>query len=150
MENEREHYFEFDRSFALEIFAFVSIIAPALAAAPTPQPLNIAKECSQNNGKPGAFCTITKSSLGAIPVGTKIFYYGPVMGPPILSSDVVLGAGEGNTAIGYCNVELAKAAGTSTFWAGSGTLSGFQAILTLSIDSTGLYHWDGSYTLAAK
>jgi hypothetical protein len=79
-----------------------------------------------------------------------VFYYGPVIGPAILSTYVVLDAGDGNTAIGYCNVELAKSAGTCTFWAGSGTLTGFQAIVTLTIDGAGLYHWDGSYSIAAK
>ena len=84
---------------------------------------------------------------GRDPVGTKAIYYGPVLGPAILSTDVVLDAGDRNTAIGYCNVDLPKGVGACTFWAGSGTLTGFQALVNLTVDSTGLFHWDGAYSL---
>src|SRR5436190_1168186 len=99
-------------------------------------PLSLSKECSKFTAHSGDFCSITESSLAAIPAGSKVFYYGPVIGPAILSTYVVLDAGGDSTAIGYCNVELAKSSGTCTFWAGSGALTGFQAIVTLTIDGT--------------
>jgi hypothetical protein len=134
----------------LEAGAITSVMLAALSSpvfAADPKPLSLAKECSKFTAHSGDYCSVTKSSLTAIPAGSKVFYYGPVIGPAILSTYVVLDAGDGNTAIGYCNVELAKSAGTCTFWAGSGTLTGFQAIVTLTIDSTGLFHWDGSYSM---
>lgn len=125
----------------------LAMTMPVLAAAPSPLPLSIAKECSKFTAHSGDYCTVTKSSLAAIPVGTKAIYYGPVLGPAILSTDVVLDAGDGNTAIGYCNVDLPKGVGACTFWAGSGMLAGFQALVNLTVDSTGLFHWDGAYSM---
>ncbi len=50
-----------------------------------------------------SFCTITVSDLAAIPVGAKVMYWGPVLQDPnFLSSRVVLRAGHGNRAFGYC------------------------------------------------
>jgi hypothetical protein len=137
---------------AIQILAsaagLLMLVPPVLAAAPSPLPLSIAKECSKFTARPGDYCTITKSSLAAIPVGTKAIYYGPVLGPAILSTDVLLDAGDGNTALGYCNVDFEKGVGVCTFWAGSGTLAGFQALVNLTVDSTGLFHWDGAYSMA--
>ncbi|MEO8882365.1 MAG: hypothetical protein ABI377_02950 [Devosia sp.] len=126
-----------------------ALAAPAWAAAPAMNPMSITKECSKFTGHAGDFCTITKSSVAAIPVGAKVFYYGPSLGPTLLSSTVLIDAGNGTTAIGYCNVDLPKASGVCSFWAGSGALAGVQALLTLTIDSTGLFHWDGGYTVPA-
>jgi hypothetical protein len=124
------------------------VLAPALAE-DAAKPLNLSKECSEFTAHSGDHCTITASNLDAIPVGSTVYYYGPVIGPTILSTAIVLVAGEGTTAIGYCNVELAKSEGACTFWAGSGKLAGFQALVNLTIDGTGLFHWDGSYTIAS-
>jgi hypothetical protein len=129
------------------VVALAVMAGPVLAAGPEPKPLSLTKECSKFTAHSGDFCSITASSLDLIPVGAKVFYYGPVIGPAILSTAIVLDAGEGNTAIGYCNVDLPKSAGACTFWAGSGTLTGFQALVNLTVDSTGLFHWDGSYSL---
>ena len=120
---------------------------PANAEDMTYKPLSLSKECSKFTAHSGDFCTITESSMAAIPKGSKVFYFGPILGPVILATDVVLDAGDGNIALGSCNVELAKAAGTCTFRAGSGTLTGFQAIVTLTIHATGRFHWDGGYGL---
>jgi hypothetical protein len=130
--------------------AALPILTTGLAAADSTA-LNLVKECSSFDGKPGTFCSITDSSFAAIPVGSKIFYYGPVIGPAILSTSIMLDAGDGNTAIGNCSVEPNKNYGTCTFWAGSGTLRGFQALVTLSpVDGkAGSFHWDGFYNIVA-
>ena len=132
--------------------SFFAVALPMLAATPAAADntaLNLVKECSQHDGKPGAFCTITNSSYDAIPVGSKVIYYGPVIGPAILNSAILIDAGEGNTAIGNCSVDLQKNWGTCTFWAGSGTLRGFQAIVALSpVDGEpASFHWDGFYNI---
>ena len=132
--------------------AVAGLALPVLMAGPAAAEntaLKLIKECSKHDGKPGAFCTITDSDFAAIPVGSKIFYYGPVIGPAILNSAIVIDAGEGNTAIGNCSVDLQKNWGTCTFWAGSGTLRGFQAIVALSpVDGKpASFHWDGFYNI---
>jgi hypothetical protein len=127
--------------------AFCLTGALPVSAADDLKPLSLAKECSKFTGKPGDYCTITASNFGAVPVGARVIYYGPVIGPVILASAILIDAGDGNTAIGSCNVNLPKSAGTCTFWAGSGTLAGFQAIVTLTIDNKGLFHWDGGYSM---
>ena len=134
---------------ALGLAGCTALASPVFAAEPVSGPLSLAKECSEFTAHSGDHCTITASSLEAIPVGSKVYYYGPVIGPAILSTSIVLVAGDGTTAIGYCNVELAKSAGACTFWAGSGKLAGFQALVNLTIDGTGLFHWDGTYTIAS-
>ncbi len=142
---------------ARAVSAISALSATALWAIPVSaedvafHPLNIVKECSQDTGKSGGFCSITKSSLAAIPVGSKVFYYGPFTEGPFVSSTIMLNAGGDNTAIGYCNVDNAKSTGTCTFWAGSGTLQGFAALLELTPDANGTdYHWDGGYNLNGK
>jgi hypothetical protein len=130
----------------------LAIAGPGYAAEPALQPLKLAKECSQYSGGIPSFCTITESSLGALPSGTRVLYYGPVTSNPNFSSnDVVLDDGAGNTAAGNCIVDFAgEPAGICAFYAGNGTLAGFQAVVKVSVDEAGLWHWEGSYGLAAE
>ncbi len=120
------------------------------SVAPAMQPLKISKECSQYTGDTPSFCTITESNLAAIPAGTKIFYYGPVIGSPLFSSSTaVIAVGNGDTAVGYCVVydTASPPLGTCAFHAGSGTLAGLQAVVTVTVDDKQIWHWDGSYLL---
>ncbi|WP_280110101.1 hypothetical protein [Rhizobium sp. CF142] len=39
--------------------------------------------------------------------------------------------------------------GTCAFYAGSGTLAGFQAVVKVTVDDKQIYHWDGGYLLGA-
>jgi len=112
--------------------------------------LTVAKECSEYAGTVPSFCTITESSLPAIKAGTKVLYYGPVTNNPAFSSNnVVLDDGAGSTAMGNCIVDFgAGPKGICAFYAGSGALAGFMAIVQVSVDDKSVWHWDGSYTLA--
>lgn len=128
------------------ILALTSVVS----AAPAMQPLKISKECSQYTGDTPSFCTITESNLAAIPAGTKIFYYGPVTGSPLFtSSTAVIAVGNGDSAVGYCVVydTASPPLGTCAFHAGGGTLAGFQAIVTVTVDDKQIWHWDGGYLL---
>ena len=54
----------------------LSTLATSVSAGPALKPLKIAKECSKYSGDIPSFCTITRKwTLGAIPAGTKVFYY---------------------------------------------------------------------------
>lgn len=134
---------------SMTIFAGLFFTPFARAEEPATQPLHLVKECSQFTGKPGDFCSVTKSDLAAIPVGSKIFYFDSDQVSAILSSAIVLDAGNGALAIGHCSVNNPEATGTCTFSAGSGALQGLRALVTLTADTNGTdYHWDGIYTMA--
>jgi hypothetical protein len=116
------------------------------------QPLKISKECSEFTGDTPSFCTITESNLAAIPAGTKILYYGPVITNPLFgSSTAVIAVGNGDSAFGYCVTydSASPPLGTCAFHAGSGTLAGFQAVVTVTVDDKQIWHWDGGYLLGA-
>jgi hypothetical protein len=139
------------RLFILSIGAVV-VLAPAASAAPAMETLKISKECSQYSGETPSFCTITESNLAAIPSGTRIFYYGPVISSPLFtSSTAVIAVGNGDSAIGYCVVydTATPPLGTCAFHAGSGTLAGFQAVVKVTVDDKQIWHWDGGYLLGA-
>jgi hypothetical protein len=124
----------------------LTVFAGSASAGTALQPLHITKDCSQFTGNIPSFCTITGSNVGAIPVGIKVFYNGPVLTDPnFMSSDVVIKAGHGNRAHGYCMVKFPSFVGICTFWKGTGTLAGFHASVDVTVDSTGLWHWDGTY-----
>jgi hypothetical protein len=136
------------------ITAFGVLASPASAAsaAPTMQPLKIAKDCSKYSGDTPSFCTIVESNVAAVPSGTKILYYGPVTNSPLFtSSSVVISVGPGDTAVGYCVVydTANPPVGTCAFNAGSGALSGFQAIVKVTVDAKQIWHWDGGYLLSS-
>ena len=116
------------------------------------EPLKIAKECSQYSGETPSFCTITESNLAAIPPGTKIFYYGPVISSPLFtSSTAVIAVGNGTRRSGTASTydTASPPLGTCAFHAGSGTLAGFQAVVKVTVDDKQLWHWDGGYLLGA-
>jgi hypothetical protein len=54
---------------------------PTNWAAPA-QPLSVVKECSAFTGTVGGYCTIAQRTAGPIPVGTRVYYYGPVLFEP--------------------------------------------------------------------
>jgi hypothetical protein len=134
---------------ALEVGVFA---APALAAdAPKMQPLTLSKECSQYSGGVPSFCTVLESSLPELKKGTRVLYYGPVTNNPAFSSNnVVLDDGAGNTAMGSCIVDFgAGPKGICAFYAGSGSLAGFSAIVQVTVDAKQVWHWDGSYAIGS-
>jgi hypothetical protein len=111
--------------------------------------LHVTKECSQYDGTPGSFCTITSSNIDAIAVGSRVFYFqGPIAWTGLLDSNVVLDAGNGNRAMGRCTLDLVTNIALCTFSDGTGELAGFHA----RVDGHGDYanfHWDGIYSFEA-
>jgi hypothetical protein len=105
--------------------------------------LHATKECSENHGKAGEFCTITSSNLPAIRAGSRVFYL-EAAGATGLDSDVVLYAGPGNAALGHVTLSFATLTGEITFAGGTGSLRGFHARAAVSFDGA-LWHWDGTY-----
>jgi hypothetical protein len=138
------------RSILTSLAAFVIAgslqISPVLAA----EPLAITKECNTFTGDVPSFCTITDSTLAAIPAGSKVYYYGPLISDlNYTSSKVMIDAGPGNRAHGYCS--LLGYVGTCSFYAGSGTLAGFHAAVQVAFVAGGPgsfpFTWNGTYRL---
>jgi hypothetical protein len=129
----------------------LSLALPALAADPPKmEPLSLSKECSQYSGNNPSFCTVLESSLPSLKAGTKILYYGPVTNNPAFSSNnVLIDNGAGSTAMGNCIVDFgAGPHGICAFYAGSGALEGFSAIVQVTVDDKSVWHWEGSYARA--
>jgi hypothetical protein len=128
----------------------------AFAAGGRSGELHVVKNCNENNGQAGAFCTITSSNLSEI-VGARVFYdqvFGiPNPNPPngMLDSNVLLYAGTGDWAVGRCTLDGNTALGLCTFSDGVGKLAGFQARVAVAAASgannfswEGRYHFDGN------
>ena len=106
--------------------------------------IHVTKECSQDHGLAGDFCTITSSDLPQITVGSKVYYDQAGNVPAgMLDSNVLLDAGSGNRAVGRCTLDLNTALGLCTFVDGTGQLAGFRA--RVAVDCTAGCRWDGSY-----
>ncbi len=120
-----------------------------VAAASAPTAAHLVKDCGTFSGAPSSFCTITVSDLEALPPGSKIVYLGPVLDNAyFLSSNVVADAGLNGKATGYCVFNGKTSTGLCSFWKGTGALAGFTAIFDVTVDSSGLFHLDGTYYFA--
>jgi hypothetical protein len=119
--------------------------APSVRAAARNGDLHVTKECSQDKGLAGDFCTITSSNLAEITVGSKVFYDQAGNIPTgLLDSNVVLDAGNGDRAVGRCTLDLTTALGMCAFSDGTGQFTGFSA--RVNVDCTSGCRWDGSYS----
>jgi hypothetical protein len=133
------------------ILAFAVLAPPESLAAPTAfAPFTVDKECSDFTGGIPSFCTIINSSFRALRK-TAVRYYGPELGGngQFVSSTVILDAGPGSgsnagTALGHCIVYFAAGpAGMCSFNGGDGALAGFRAIVKVTVDMDGIWHWEG-------
>ena len=120
----------------------------SVSASPRSGSLQVEKECSEYQGQPGQFCTITSSSLSEIAPGAKVVYTQPANIPVnMLDSNVLLDAGDGNRAIGRCTLDFATGRGLCTFSDGTGRFAGFSARVDVSppaFDGDD-WHWRGTY-----
>jgi len=124
-------------------------LAPAVAASPRSGALQVTKECSEYTGQAGSFCTFTSSNIKAIEAGDRIVY-AEAAGAGFLDTDVVIVAGPGNIATGHCTLVFASLPGLCTFSGGTGTFTHFHASAAVSVDATGLWHWEGTYSFGPQ
>jgi hypothetical protein len=127
----------------------LAALAPGVAGSPRSGELLVTKECSEYSGQAGSFCTFTSSNIKAIQSGDRIVY-AEAVGPGVLDTDVVIVAGPGNVAAGHCTLVFASLPGLCTFAGGTGIFTHFRASAAVSVDATGLWHWDGTYSFSPQ
>jgi hypothetical protein len=106
--------------------------------------LHVTKTCSEYTGAAGSFCTIRSSNVDAIKPGMKVVYQQASSADGSLNSDIVLTPRFGNLIFGH--VVLNATTSEVTLSGGTGKLRSFHASAVVSVDETGLWHWDGSYS----
>ena len=124
-------------------------IAPGVAASPRSGVLHVTKECSEYTFEAGSFCTFTSSNIKSIKPGDRIVY-AEAAGIDALDTDVVIVGGRGNIAAGHCTLVFASLPGRCTFSGGTGKFNHFQASADVSVDASGLWHWDGTYGFSPR
>jgi hypothetical protein len=141
---------------SLVLFVGFAVLTPSLgtmasvsAASERNGILHVTKECSQNQGRPGDFCTITSSNITKIRVGSRVYYDQAANIPAgLLDSNVVLDAGYGNRALGRCTLDLSSGLGLCTFSDGTGDFAGFHA--RIDVDCRSGCRWDGPYSFTPR
>lgn len=133
----------------------LAAIAPTVAASPRaggapPRAgeLRVTKECSEYTGAAGSFCTFTSSNIRAIAPGDRI-YYRSAAGATSLDSDVVIVTRSG-VAAGHCTLDFMALPGSCRFSGGTGTFAQFTARVSVGMDASGLWHWDGWYRFGRR
>ena len=124
-------------------------LASGAAASPRSGDLHITKECSEYTFEAGSFCTFTTSNIKAIQRGDRIVY-AQAAGPGSLDTDVAIAARPGSVAHGHCTLVFASLPGRCTFWGGIGMFTHFHASVAVSVDATGSWHWDGTYSFMPR
>ena len=136
---------------ALTAAGLVASVGSARGAHPTPRSgaLHVTKECSEYHGNVGEFCTIKSANIKEIRHGMRVVYLQAMSPDGSLNSDLVLSARHGSPrhpSAAYGHVVLNGTTMHITFTSGTGKFAGFHADATVSQDSKGIWHWDGTYS----
>jgi hypothetical protein len=107
--------------------------------------LHVTKECSAYEGRADDYCTIVSSNLDEIGAGSRVVYAKPAEAG-MLSSDISLACGPGDTAAGHVELDLGSGTGHVTLAGGTGVFAGFNASADVSADAAGVWHWEGAYS----
>ena len=110
--------------------------------------LNVEKECHAYTGGAGEICTITKSNVKEIEIGSTITYAQAAGSDGMLSTDIVLDPpGPGNNhAFGHCALNLATGIGVCTLSGGTGKFTWIHARVDVSPLGWPNFAWDGEYS----
>jgi hypothetical protein len=119
--------------------------------------LHLVKECSEYTALAGSFCTITKSNLSEITVGTREFALKDAdLVAGTLNSDGLLYVRDGEIALNHCDISDIFATtgviGRCTFSGGTGHFSGFHAEVVVSVnkEDPNKADFDGTYSFSQR
>jgi hypothetical protein len=132
---------------AVTLVAAAGIGVAIATASPSKGALHVTKECSEYNGKVGAFCTVETSNVAAIPKGSKVVYL-QAPGATTLDSDIVLVVGPGDYALGHVVLDFQTGTGEVEFRGGAGDLKSFRAKAAVTPLGGPEFAWDGKYHLS--
>ena len=110
--------------------------------------LNTQKDCAKYFGLAGDTCTITKSNLTEIGIGSVITYLQAANSDFTASGDVILDAGGSNKTFGHCTVERVTGTGICVFNGGTGRFSFFRARVAVTPVGGVIDAWDGTYSFS--
>ena len=108
--------------------------------------LHTEKDCTKYSGLAGDTCTITKSNLREIGVGSVIQYLQAANSDLTASSDVILDAGGSSKAFGHCTVNRVTGTGVCEFRGGTGAFILFSALVDVTRVGGVIDAWDGTYS----
>jgi hypothetical protein len=113
--------------------------------------VHVEKDCSVYTGRAGDHCTITRSNVDAIPVGSTVTYAKDAVGAA-LDTDVILDPPKpgNNVAFGHCALDLATGIGACSLSGGTGMYKRFQASVAVSHVSGPTFAWDGTYSFSGN
>jgi hypothetical protein len=123
-------------------------VASAAASSPRSGTLHVRKDCAQNTGRAGSFCTIIRSNLDALKVGSRIVYLQASAADGATDSDIVIHVGPGITVVGHCKVSAANI-GVCKLTGGTGRFTHFHAREAVALVSGAIYSWDGPYSFGS-
>ncbi len=126
-------------------------ISAPTASAPRSGEFHVKKNCEDDTGLAGGFCTITESNVKAIEVNSRVIYLKD-SGPTSFDGDIVLDTpGPGNNrAFGHCVLDFPTLTGVCTFNGGTGKFTGFQASAAVSYLDGFDWAWDGTFSFNAR
>jgi hypothetical protein len=112
--------------------------------------LHATKDCAGTYlGRAGDFCTIIRSNLEQIKLGSRVVYQ-KAAGPGSLDTDVILYPPRSTKAIanGHCALDFATGIGHCTFAGTTGELKGFRASVTVTCEANNTCALDGTYSFS--
>jgi hypothetical protein len=136
---------------AAAILALTALAPAASASSPRSGQLHLTKDCSAYTGLAGDICTITSSSVAAIPVGSTIVYdQAANFATGVLETDVTIHTRPGNRVFGHCTLNLGTGAGVCTLSGGSGRFTWFTGRADVSYLGGPDWAWDGTYSFGPR
>ena len=113
--------------------------------------VHVQKECSKYTGHAGDHCTIVRSNVDAVPVGSTVTYARDAAGG-VLDTDVILDPPKpgNNAAFGHCRLDLTTVLGACTFSGGTGMYKRFNASVAVSPVGWPIFAWDGTYSFSGN
>jgi hypothetical protein len=120
-------------------------------SAPRSGAVHIEKDCTDYRAGPGDHCTITKSNVDAIPVGSVITYATGAVGVA-LDTDVIIDPPKpgNNVAFGHCALDLSTGIGRCTISGGTGKYKRLHASVAVSPLGGPMFAWDGTYAFSGN